>query len=208
MTARHNCRLVPPVGVGSGNLARVQPKSFDEDLMTEWSVWVLDNGLPPLPDGVDPGESVPVAQWVGPRFAAVLHIQWMWSEDHNDDSLSTETQVFVRRGQHWEIADGQGGSSWFDPPFERPSRVGPRTVAIGHEFCATEPSRSCCAVDGFVGSDAAHIEVEDADGMTRRPVESPFGAVIVCSDGAGDATFRVLDGDGRVLGSGQFGTGR
>jgi hypothetical protein len=184
---------------------RVQPPSFDEDFMEDWSFWVLDNGLPPLPARVEVGESVPVARWVGPRFGAVLHIQWMWSDDHVDDSLSTETQVFIRRGDSWGVAGGQGGSGWFDPPFVRPARVRPGDVAIGHQFFTSEGDWSCCAVDGLVGANAVAIEVEDREGVTRRPIESPFGAVIACSDGSHEATFRVLDAEAHVLGSGRFG---
>jgi hypothetical protein len=181
------------------------PSSFDEDLMEDWSFWVLDNGLPPLPTHVKPGESVPVARWAGPRYGAVLHIQWTWSDDHEDDSLSTETQVFLRRGDSWEVANGQGGAGWFDPPFVRPAHFGRGEVAIGNRFFAGESDWSCCAVDGLVGADAVAIEVADADGVTRRAVESPFGAVIACSDGDHEATFRVLDAQEHVLGSGRFG---
>lgn len=181
------------------------PESFDEDIMEQWGRWVLDHGLPKLPDRVDVGESVPVARWVGPRFAAVMHIQWMWTEDHADDYLSTETQVFVRAEDDWIAAGGSGGSDWWDPPFVRPSAVGPRAVRLGNVFFADEGDWSCCAVDGLVGSDARAVEVEDADGCTRNPVESPFGAVVICSDGRRRARYRVLDAEGVVLGSAEFG---
>ena len=46
-----------------------RPDSFAENVMTDWSLWVLDNGLPKSPDRVEVGESVPVARWVGARFA-------------------------------------------------------------------------------------------------------------------------------------------
>jgi hypothetical protein len=183
----------------------VEPSSFDEDLMEDWSFWVLDHGLPPLPHRVNVGESVPVARWAGPRVGAVLHIQWRWSDEHDDDHLTTETQAFRRRGTAWEVANGQGGTGWFDPPFVRPSHIGPTDVVIGGQFFASEVGWSCSGVDGIVGVDAAAIEVEDSDGVTRRPIESPFGAVIACSDGADEATFRVLHADGRVLGAGRFG---
>jgi len=89
------------------------PDSFDEDLMTDWSVWVLDHDLPDLPATVEIGESVPVARWAGPRFGAVLHLQWSWSDDHDDDYLATEVELFRRDdGGCWEVANGSGGSDW------------------------------------------------------------------------------------------------
>ena len=44
-----------------------KPASYDEDLMTDWSLWVLDHGLPDIPAAVAVGESVPVARWAGRR---------------------------------------------------------------------------------------------------------------------------------------------
>jgi hypothetical protein len=176
----------------------VRPESFDEDVWTDWSTWVLDHGLPDLPAALDVGESVPVARWVGERFAAVLHVQWMWG-DCGDDHLINEVETFARRDDVWIAANGSGGTGWFDPPFRRPESIGPDDVEVTGEQLSGGDGWYCCAVDGIAGTDARFIEVDDADGTTRQPIESPFGAFIACSDGTREAIVRVLDADDHVL---------
>jgi hypothetical protein len=183
----------------------VQPESFDEELMTDWSLWVLDHGLPVLPDRVEVGQSVPVARWAGPRFGAVMHVQWSWGCDDEDDALINEVEVFARHQEGWCPSSGSGGSGWFDPPFQRPASLGPHEAYAIGQHCSGADGWYCCAVDGLAGGDAAFVEVEDADGTTRRPIESPFGAFVACSDGQHKALIRVLDASARVLFEGELG---
>ncbi len=191
----------------------MQPGSFDESLMTEWSLWVLDHGLPRLPTTVEVGQTVPIARFVGVRFAAVMHVQWVWSESHENDYISTETELFFRLGDTWDPADGSGGASWFDPPFQRPPSIGAREV---HGFTQTGSvgrGGSCQSIEGIAGVEATHIEVIDRDGTMRRPIESAFGAFIACTDGDHEAILRVLDQAGNALlttrfSSPSFGYGR
>jgi hypothetical protein len=175
------------------------PTSFAEDLMTDWGLWVLDHGLPELPATVEIGESVPVARWVGPRFASVLHVQWMWSDDHHRDYLASEVEVFVRTASGWDASDAIGGTSWFDPPLQRPSWVGPRDARIVGQHCSGSSGWSCRAVYGLAGDEAAFIEVIDARGVIRRPFDSAEGAFVACSDATETAEVRVLARDGTAL---------
>src|SRR5438874_144532 len=86
------------------------PPSWDEEYMTEWSLWSLLHGLPALPADVVRGESVPVARWVGPRYGAVMHVQWQWRLDaddaEEDDYIANEIELFMRRNGIWESSDG------------------------------------------------------------------------------------------------------
>lgn len=182
-----------------------QPESFDEDLMTDWSRWVLDHGLAQLPPRVDRGESVPVARWVGPTYAAVLHVRWTWGDPEEDDELLSEVQVFARADGSWEQSLGSGGTGWLDPPFQRPAAMAPRSAALVGGHCSGRDSWYCCSVFGIAGSEAAFVEVVDGDGMTRRSVESPFGAFVVGSDGWQRARVRVRDNNERVLLEENFG---
>jgi hypothetical protein len=172
--------------------------------MSDWSEWVLDHGLPPLPEVLNDGEVVPVARWAGSRFGAVLRVSRYWDDDDGEDRLDSEVEVFRRTDTGWQSSNGGGGSGWFDPPFERPG-LGPREVVGGHEHCSGGPEWSCCAVDGIAGADAVRVEVIDAAGVERQPIESPFGAFIACSDGERAATVRILDADELVVLSWTFG---
>lgn len=181
-----------------GDAGAMRPPSFDEDRMTEWSKWVLDHGLPDIPEALQVGESVPVAYWAGPRFGAVLHVQWSWSEEHTDDDLISEVQLFDRVPDGWRCYGAQGGTDWFDPPFCRPN-MSPREADLGGIFIAHEDGRSCCAADGLAGIDAAVVEVVDEQGPIRKRLDSPLGAFIAAFDGANEATICVLDEAGHVL---------
>lgn len=172
--------------------------------MTDWSLWVLDHGLPELPTEVRPGDSVPVALWVGPRFAAVLHVQWLWSEHHDDDVLVNEMEVFLQSDGQWRPSLGSGGSGWFDPPLERPE-MEPTSAEVIGQHCSGGGDWYCCAVAGVAGAAATTVEVEDGDGVTSRPLTSPIGAFVACSNGHKAAVVRVRDGNGATLVTGRFG---
>jgi len=166
--------------------------------MSDWSLWVLEHGLPAPPDALDDGEALPIARWVGPRFGAVLHISRYLDDEDSERRIDTEVEVFCRSGESWEQSYGSGGSSWYDPPLIR-LPLQPRQAFTSHQHCSGNEDWYCCAIDGVAGVDAAWVEVLDADGTTRRPIESALGAFIACSDGKRDAVVRVLDASGVVL---------
>ena len=178
-----------------------RPGAFHELHMTEWSEWVLDHGLPPLPEGVGREGSVPVARWVGPRYAAVMHVQ---RGGHIDDpglgELENEVELFVRGDDAWQTCDATGGTNWHDPPFLRPDMEPERVWFFGMLYSPCEGGFAC-AVDGIAGAAAETIEVEDGDGVTAMAVESPMGAFVVAFDAARPAVIRVRDAEGRVLGA-------
>jgi hypothetical protein len=186
---------------GSDMLVDMRPESFDERYMTAWSEWVLDHGLPAMPETVRIGESVPVARWAGPRFGAVLHVQWNSDpDDVDEDNFISDVQVFDRIETGWRVYGAQGGTDWFDPPLERPS-VDPQFAAIGGTFVAGEDGRACLAVEGLAGVTATEVEVVDRDGVLRRPIDSPLGVFIVALDAHADAVVSVIDTAGVVLAS-------
>jgi hypothetical protein len=160
--------------------------------MTSWSVWVLDHGLPELPERVELGQSVPVARWAGRRFGAVLHLQWNWSEDHEDDYLATEVELFRRIDGGWAAASGGGGSDWpFEPPLTRPVIPLPQ-LSSGGETAPEDWGWSVIAFDGLSGTDAVAVEVSDQDGITREAIYSPLGIVLAAFDATKPATVRVI----------------
>lgn len=170
--------------------------------MTAWSLWVLDHGLPPLPGAVAADESVPIARWVGPRFAAVEHVQCWHDDDAEDpdpDELENEIELLVRREDGWEVASGSGGSSWHDPPFSRPSALLDDDVWFGGEVGSGGDGWYACAIEGIAGADAATVEVECDGVVTPMPIESPIGAFVVALDAARPAVVRVRRTDGSVL---------
>lgn len=188
---------------GSDQVTPSRPPSFDEEWMTEWSEWVLDHELPSLPPAVAFGESVPIARWAGKHFGAVVHVQWMWSDDHDDDYMATEIEVFRRVGDSSEVSSGGGGGGWFDPPFELPE-VPADYVSLHHFHSSGDDGWTCCAAYGLVGASAHMIDVVTSEGTESHPVESPLGVFIVAAGGSTEARARVRSRDGRVLMDARF----
>jgi hypothetical protein len=177
----------------------VRPPSFDEEYMTEWSEWVLDHGLPEFPEAVEVGESVPVARWDGRHVGAVLHVQWNWSDEHDDDELISEVQVFDRTPDDWRVYGGQGGSNWPWVPSLRPPQIASTRAGIIGTFTTAEHGRTCTAVNGVAGSAASTIELVDEGGTLSRPIESTLGVFIVAFGGEADAVVRLRTAGGEVL---------
>jgi hypothetical protein len=177
------------------------PASFSEDNMDEWSLWVLENGLPILPIAVKKGESVPVARWVGTTVAAVLHVQWMWGHEPDDDFLVSEIVCFRREGGVWEQGDGSGGTGWYSAVLERSDSIGPRETRT---FGRHGEGGLCLTSYGITGTAARFIEVKTNRRTERAPLESPIGAWIAAWDPAFATTVRILGDGGSVLHSASF----
>jgi hypothetical protein len=177
----------------------MRPASFDGEQCEQWSRWVLQNGLPPLPGSeLATGESVPVAYWIGPTTAAVLHIRRIQDED--DDEVLTETDIdlFCWVGGRWE-GFGSGGGGWYDDsPLER-RELAPDVVNLGGMNSGSHGIVGCKALSGEVGADAAIAEVHQAGRVTRRAVEAPVGAFVVCGEYNEPFTVRVVNADGDLL---------
>jgi hypothetical protein len=182
-----------------------RPPSFAEDRLGDWGLWVLEHGLPDLPEAVRVGESVPVARWVGPSRAAVVHVGWSRTADDDDDELGDDVEMFYRDGPGWASFSGMGGGGWFDPPLVRP-RMGARQAHIAERSGASEVTgMSCETCVGFAGLEATTIELADREGITRMLLESPLGVFVVATEGGVPAVVRVLDADDVVLAEETFG---
>jgi hypothetical protein len=181
----------------------MQPRSFDEQLMTEWSFWVLDHGLPPLPARIEFGQSIPVAYWAGPLVGAVLHVQATAADPDFDEpeEFDTEIECFRRFDGRWNVANAMGGTDW--PPGASLARVEapPGYVGFEGEMTASGDGPTCTAVDGVVGINARWIEVTDRSEVVRRPIEAPLGIVVVGVADHRPVTVRVLDRDNHELGA-------
>ena len=176
------------------------PASFDEDDMEEWSLWVLNHGLPAMPIAVAKGESVPLARWIGTAVAAVLHVQWMWgSDDPDDDYLASEVVCFSQVDGVWRSSGASGGMGWPSAVLGRSDSIGPaETQSFGIHGEVGEAGR-CMATFGIAGTAARFIEVETEGRVERAPLESAVGAWIACWDPASAATVRILGDDDSPL---------
>lgn len=167
-----------------------------EELDPDWG-HVLELGLPRLPDTLQVGEAVAVARWVGPCYGAVRVFSRCIDED-GEDEVWDDAFLFRRIDGGWdEVSTGGAAGPSGDDPLGRKSSD-TRTPYLSQ---STSYGRSCVCFEGAAGADARWLEVEDADGLTRMPIESEAGHLIAC--GSGDTvtalTVRVIGQDGTVL---------
>ena len=175
--------------------------------MEAWSEWVLTHDLPALPDEVEPDMSVPIARWIGPRFASVLHLQWFpdWNPPgkRDRDTLGPWHEDYVRVSGQWKGVGGGGDGGWFDPPLIRPATIEPHSVRLSSPSADGDSGGSddyhCWRLFGVAGSAIEWVEVIDRDGSSRQPIESPLGVFIACGDHTQLATITLLDRDGDIV---------
>jgi hypothetical protein len=85
--------------------------------IAEWTVRVLEDGLPPLPDRLELGQTVPVAFWRGEKYGAVLFVR-LWKNGQPDSDCAITER---REDGSWDEPSSWGGSAWIDDPLSRPA---------------------------------------------------------------------------------------
>jgi hypothetical protein len=158
----------------------------------EGTVRVLEEGLPPLPQRLEPSQTVPVAVWRGESHGAVLFVR-LW----RNGNMDCECAITERRaGGGWEEPMGSGGGGWIDDPLVRPEEgwQGDAVLWLGESG-----SNGVRAVRGAASKRVSAIEVEQAGRRRSLPVESPCGAFVVGIESQEPAVVRALDEHGRAL---------
>jgi hypothetical protein len=150
------------------------PSSFARELMTDWSRWVIDHDLPPLPDDVAPGESVPVARWAGQSSAVVLHVQ-----RGDGEGYAEVFEVFVRGADGWERQSRGEGGDRPGPPFAPPEFPARTAELYGELTSSRADGRHVRSVDGAARADGpVLVEIQRGDELERQPVASHMGLVV------------------------------
>jgi hypothetical protein len=146
--------------------------------IAEWTVRVLEDGLPPLPDRLDRGQTVPVAFWRGERYGAVLFVR-LWKNGQPDsDCAITERAA----DGSWEEPSSWGGGPWIDDPVVRSEsgRDGDHVLWLGsNALGGDEPEEvlpdwvtEVASPDGVTGAEIVHVPSD----MPKDEVEAMFAA--------------------------------
>lgn len=175
----------------------MRPVSFAAEFSGQWSRWVLVHGLPVLPARVSVGESVPVAYWIGPLYAAVLHVRKVRWERQDEVAAETDVECFCLVDSNWQDYGGGGSGSRTDSLSR--IEVAADHVSLDGLASGYARGRGCTALYGEVGNAAAYVEVIQSGATTRRVIDSPIGAVVVCGDSDEPFTVRVHTAHGELL---------
>lgn len=171
--------------------------SFDEESREQVAAWVLDHGLARLPLSLDYGQTVAIARFGAPMFAAVLFVEWDWGV--TEPSPVSEVLLLERFDNSWRALNGTGGGAWFSPPLVRPVLDPHEVRRLGLHY-QYEAERFVAALYGVAGSAADIVEVRTGQSVRRWPVESPLGAWIAAFPADGESTtVNVLDKHGGIV---------
>ncbi len=167
-----------------------------EEARDEWGAHVLEHGIPPAPERLEIGMSVPLARWVADDVGAVMFVEYFADPEDPDDEpwVGCDMQPYRRTPTAWDVTDSSGGGGWFDPPFVRPD-MGSHEVAICSFFGSGDDGGKIEATCGVVGSGVVIHELHTQGRVIAVPIESPIGAFVVVTAAApSELVFRLADG--------------
>jgi hypothetical protein len=160
--------------------------------VAEWTVRVLEGGLPPLPDRLEPSQTVPVALWRGEQHGAVLFVR-LWRNGNFD----CDCAIAPRGAGGWEEPSSWGGGGWIDEPLVRTQHGwdGDQVAWLG-----SSGTNGVRAVRGAASMAVSAIEVEQGGRKRSYRVDSPCGAFVVGIESPEPARLRAVDERGDPVG--------
>lgn len=187
----------------------MRPVDFSNANSDTWARWVLEHGLPDLPETIDMDESVPVAYWRGDTIAAVLFVR-RWLDGRPDDLLPDEkwdeeeltdmdAGLFKLVNGEWTPFGGGGGNWHCEAALTAPV-LGPDEFSLSGMYGAGDEKSQWLAIYGYLGENIAYLEVEQDGAIRRRPADAPLRAAVVALESR-PFTVRGLAKDGTEIGS-------
>jgi hypothetical protein len=167
---------------------------------------VLEHGLPPLPEVLRHEMAIPVAYWKAEQCAVVLVLRF---PGHGYDQAGPiAMQVTYARGAdgRWEPPTHIVGTGFAHDPVRNPGSMrdlGGRAMVQAGSSQAREvtPGHPACIATGRAASQVKYLALIKDGHEDRRPLESHFGAWVVCTEQPGPFEVAGLDADGAVLAS-------
>jgi hypothetical protein len=174
--------------------------------MIRTGIDVLEHGLPPLPDVLTHEMALPVAYWLAGRCAVVLVLQF--SRRGHDEPEPIAMKVTYSRGEdgRWQPPTHILGGSFFHDPVRSPGRTrdldgNPMVYGGSSQAREVTPGHPAFIATGRAAPEVKYIAVIKDDHEDRRPLESHFGAWVVCIEQPGSFDVARLDATGTVLAS-------
>ena len=184
--------------LGFGRRATVRMMALE---IGEWTSRVLAEGMPPLPEWLEPSAAIPIALWRGKRHGAVLFVR-LW----RNGTVDNECAISERAPDgSWARPGSWGGCGWIDDPLVR-SATGWDGDPVAWLGCSSQGGVR--AVLGAASRQVAAIAVEQDGHNWTVPIESACGAFIVGLEEPAVVRLSVLDRHGRRLADAEGNTER
>ncbi len=178
------------------------PPEFDPKNMAQTGIAVLDHGLPALPDVLSYQMAIPVAYWAASRCAVVLFLQF--SRHGRDRSPMAFMATFTRDQGQWKADSHWGGTGFGHDPIANPGdlrELDGRTMTVsgGSGSDHPVPGRLAAIWHGRAAPAVKQLALIQDDHEDRRPLDSHFGAWVVCTEQPSPFHVTALDQNGTLL---------
>jgi tetratricopeptide (TPR) repeat protein len=201
--AHHLERLSPPAEADAEAVdADELPAQFDPRNVLRTGAEVLAQGLPPLPDVLSYRMAIPVAYWTAGQCAVVLFLRFTRT---GREQYPVGMQVTYEKGaEGWTAHRHSVGTSFSHDPIASPGdrrHLGRRRMTTGSGARAERitPGHPAAVWTGSASPTVRHIALIQDGREDRRPLDSHFGAWIVCTEGLSPFQVAGYDENGTVL---------
>ena len=179
------------------------PPQFHPDNLTRTGLDVIDHGLPPLPEELSYQMAIPVAYWVASQCAVVLFLRFLRHRRERNPMILHVT--YARTGAGWTRNMYSSGTGFGLDPIAEPGglrALGGQPMTGGGSMHYQEqppPGYPAAVVTGLVAPAVTQIALIQDGHEDRRPLQSHFGAWVVCTERLGSFQVAGLASDGTVL---------
>jgi hypothetical protein len=183
------------------------PPEFDPASVLRTGIEVLERGLPALPGTLAYQMAIPVAYWKAEQCAVVLVLRY--ASPWRTRPHPSQTMVVYSRASDgsWTPPRWTAGTGFPYDPIARPGgtarALGGRRLVTGGGSSAREPApgQPAAIATGLAAPEIKHLTVIQDGSEDRRPLESHFGAWVVCTEKPGAFDVAGLDHDGNLVDS-------
>jgi TolA-binding protein len=171
------------------------PDEFNPRNMIRTALQVLGGGLPPLPPRLTPDMAIPIAYWTARDHAVVLVLTFSRWEGEDDSTAMVSVLTFRRDGDTWTPPPPRFISTgWHHDPLARPGSL--RDLG-GSPMVSGSGTKTM--MHGRVIPGARELSLIQDGREDRRPLDSHFGAWIVCADDTSPFEVEARDADGNAI---------
>ena len=181
------------------------PPQFNPANMIRTGIDVLEHGLPPLPEVLTYDMAIPVAYWKAEQCAVVLVLTFS-RHGHDDRHAPLAMKVQYSRGEDggWVPPRYVVGGSFSHDPIRSPGSMreldgNPMVYGSSSRAREVTPGRPASVVSGRAAPEVKYLAVIKDGHEDRRPLESHFGAWVVCAEQPGPFDVVGRDASGVVL---------
>jgi hypothetical protein len=186
------------------------PPQFNPANMLRAGRDVLDHGLPALPETLAYQMAIPMAYWKAGQCAAVLVLRYSRHGRAKPDPGQL-TLLYSRTEDGWKAPAHATGTSFSHDPVASPGSQrdlgGQLMVYSGGSSASGDvtPGRPAFTATGRAAPEIQSLAVIQDGREDRRPLESHFGAWVICTEKPPPADLAGLDRHGNVAARLSFG---